>query len=80
MTFGTDTQPGGNGGSSGGAVTPAQPENPFTDVAEGSPYQDAILWALEKGITTGTTATTFSPNAPCTRGQIVTFLWRAFAE
>ena len=77
VTFGTDTQPGGNGGSSSSAVTPAQPENPFTDVAEGSPYQDAILWALEKGITTGTTATTFSPNAPCTRGQAVTFLWRA---
>ena len=80
VTFGTDTQPGGNGGNGGSSsstVTPAQPENPFTDVAEGSPYQDAILWALEKGITTGTTATTFAPNAPCTRGQAVTFLWRA---
>ena len=80
VTFGTDTQPGGSGGSggsSGGTVTPAQPENPFTDVAEDSPYQNAILWAVKNGITTGTTATTFAPNAPCTRGQAVTFLWRS---
>ena len=55
----------------------AKGENPFTDVADSSPYKDAILWAAEQGITTGTSATTFSPNAPCTRGQAVTFLWRA---
>ncbi len=51
--------------------------NPFTDVKRGEYYYDAVLWAVENGITTGTTATTFSPNAACTRAQIVTFLWRA---
>ncbi len=50
---------------------------PFTDVAEGSYYYDAVLWAVENGITNGTSATTFSPDADCTRGQIVTFLWRS---
>lgn len=50
--------------------------NPFTDVAEGSYYYDAVLWAVEKGITVGTSATTFSPDTVCTRAQIVTFLWR----
>ena len=51
---------------------------PFTDVypSMGSDYYNAILWAVNKGITTGTSTTTFSPNATCTRGQIVTFLWR----
>ena len=52
-------------------------ENPFTDVAESAYYHDAVLWAVEKGITSGTSATTFSPNNPCTRAQAVTFLWRA---
>ena len=51
--------------------------NPFTDVKSGAYYYDAVLWAVEKKITSGTSATTFSPNNPCTRGQIVTFLWRA---
>ena len=51
--------------------------NPFTDVKESSHYYDAVLWAVENGITEGTTATTFRPNAACTRAQIVTFLWRA---
>lgn len=49
----------------------------FTDVPSGAYYYDAVAWAVEKGITAGTTATTFSPNDPCTRAQIVTFLWRA---
>lgn len=49
----------------------------FTDVLSSAYYYDALLWAVEKGITAGTGATTFSPNAPCTRAQIVTFLWRA---
>ena len=49
----------------------------FDDVKPGDYFYDAVLWALEKGITTGTSETTFSPNEPCTRGQIVTFLWRA---
>jgi len=52
-------------------------KNPFTDVPAGSYYHDAVLWALEKGITTGVTATQFQPNSACTRGQVVTFLWRA---
>lgn len=53
------------------------PENPFTDVPAGVYYYDPILWAYSNGITTGTTATTFEPEQECTRGQIVTFLWRA---
>ena len=52
-------------------------KNPFTDVPAGSYYEDAVIWAVDKGITTGTSATTFSPDATCTRAQIVTFLWRA---
>ena len=51
-------------------------KNPFTDVSKNSTYYNAIMWAVENGITTGKTATTFDPNAVCTRGQIVTFLWR----
>ncbi len=51
--------------------------NPFADVAAGAYYADAVLWAVEKGVTTGTSATTFSPEDNCTRGQIVTFLYRA---
>ena len=52
-------------------------ENPFIDVADDAYYADAVIWAVGKGITSGTTATTFTPNAPCTRAQAVTFLWRA---
>ena len=51
--------------------------NPFTDVARDTYYYDAVLWAVEKGITTGTDTATFSPEDACTRGQVVTFLWRA---
>lgn len=51
-------------------------KNPFTDVSKNSTYYNAIMWAVENGITTGKTATSFDPNAVCTRGQIVTFLWR----
>lgn len=58
-------------------IQAARPENPFTDVAPGAYYTDAVLWAVANGITNGTTATTFSPNKTCTRGQTVTFLWRA---
>ena len=49
----------------------------FTDVAEESYYYDAVNWAVAKGITSGTSATTFSPDASCTRAQMATFLWRA---
>ena len=55
----------------------AEPVNPFVDVSGGSYYEDAVLWAVREGITSGTTATTFSPGASCTRAQMVTFLWRA---
>ena len=54
--------------------------SPFTDVQETSPYYDAILWAAETGVTNGTTASTFSPDAPCTRAQLAVFLWRAAGE
>ena len=50
---------------------------PFTDVAEDAYYADAVVWAVNGKITSGATATTFAPNAGCTRGQMVTFLWRA---
>ena len=50
---------------------------PFTDVPVGSYYYDAVLWAVENGITKGTSDTTFSPNMICTRAQIVVFLWRS---
>ena len=60
-------------------IEPEQPvvKNPFVDVKAGDYFYDAVLWAANEGITGGTSATTFSPNAPCTRAQIVTFLWRA---
>ena len=57
-----------------------EPENramPFTDVPAGSYYYDAVLWAVENGITKGTSDTTFSPNMTCSRAQIVAFLWRS---
>ena len=50
--------------------------NPFADVKSAAYYADAVLWAAKKDITRGTTNTTFSPDADCTRSQIVTFLWR----
>ena len=52
-------------------------ENPFTDVTENKWFYSAVLWAYQNGITGGTTETTFSPNAKCTRAQIVTFLFKA---
>ena len=50
--------------------------NPFADVKSTAYYADAVLWAVKEDITKGTTNTTFSPDADCTRSQIVTFLWR----
>ena len=50
--------------------------NPFADVKSTAYYADAVLWAVKENITKGTTNTTFSPDADCTRAQIVTFLWR----
>lgn len=49
----------------------------FVDVLPGSYYYDAVRWAVSNGITSGTSGITFSPNAACTRAQVVTFLWRA---
>ena len=51
--------------------------NFFVDVKASDYYYDAVLWAAQNGITSGTDAEHFSPNQPCTRAQIVTFLWRA---
>ena len=59
-----------------GSPAPKSDVMPFTDVPAGSYYYDAVLWAVENGITLGTSATTFSPNETCTRAQIETFLWR----
>ena len=50
--------------------------NPFTDVKASAYYADAVLWAVKEDVTKGTTNTTFSPDADCTRAQIVTFIWR----
>ena len=63
-----------------GQPTPENQTHPFTDVPGGSFYEAPVLWAVEEGITSGMTATTFGPNANCTRAQIVSFLYRAYAE
>lgn len=56
----------------------AQPQtNPFTDVSTSDYYYDAVLWAVENGVTSGVSATTFGPNVTVTRAQMMTFLWRA---
>ena len=60
-----------------GSPKPETRAMPFTDVPVGSYYYDAVLWAVENGITKGTSDTTFSPNMTCTRAQIVAFLWRS---
>ena len=60
-----------------GSPEPETRTMPFTDVPVGSYYYDAVLWAVENGITEGTSNTTFSPNMTCSRAQIVAFLWRS---
>jgi len=60
-----------------GKPAPKRTLCPFSDVTPRDYYCQAVLWALEQGITNGTSANTFSPNATLTRGHIVTFLWRA---
>ena len=60
-----------------GSTVPAQGENPFTDVDAGSWYELPVLWALENGVTTGSSGTTFNPVGQCLRAQVVTFLYRA---
>lgn len=59
-----------------GSPDPAGSVNPFADVPADTYYTKAVQWAYEQGITGGTSATTFSPDATCTRGQMATFLWR----
>ena len=59
-----------------GSPEPETTVNPFTDVSESAYYHKAVLWAVERGITNGTSATTFSPDDTVTRGQTVAFLWR----
>ena len=60
-----------------GSPKPETRTMPFADVPAGSYYYDAVLWAVENGITKGTSDTTFNPNMTCTRAQIVAFLWRS---
>lgn len=60
-----------------GSPAPSSTEMPFADVPTDAYYRNAVLWAVENSITGGTSATTFSPDAPCSRGQIVAFLWRS---
>ena len=74
---------GGGGGSSSPAVKPAdttpEPELPvlrFTDVSNSAYYYNAVAWAVDSGITSGTSANTFSPDNACSRAQVITFLWR----
>lgn len=59
-----------------GSPVPKSSEMPFTDIAAGSYCYDAVLWAVENGITAGTSSDTFSPDVICSRAHIVTFLWR----
>ena len=59
-----------------GEPEPEQPDAGFTDLKPGAFYEKAVAWAVENGITKGTSEDKFSPDATCTRGQIVTFLWR----
>ena len=62
-----------------GSPSPAK-NSSFTDVPAGEPYADAVSWAVEKGVTNGYTADFFGPDDTCTRGQIVTFLYRAYGS
>ncbi len=63
-----------------GCPEPRSKDNPFLDVYSGAFYYKAVLWAVENKITNGVTKISFAPDATCTRGQIVTFLYRTFAE
>lgn len=63
-----------------GSPVPQMTKNPFTDLSEDAYYYQAVLWAVEQGITAGTTETTFDPDQTCTRGEAVTFLHRNAGE
>ena len=60
-----------------GSPEPKSANNPFVDVKAGDYFYTAVLWAVEQGVTNGTSSTTFSPESPCTRAHVVTFLWRS---
>lgn len=64
-------------GSNSNTTVPTPTTSDFSDVQPAAYYYDSVKWAMDQGITTGTTATTFSPEQTCTRAQILTFLWRA---
>lgn len=68
---------GSNNASNGSNTTPSDSKPTFSDVKDSDYFAPAVRWAVEKGITSGLTETTFGKNAACTRAQIVTFLWRA---
>ena len=63
-----------------GSPEPEKTDNPFSDVKAGAFYYKAVLWAVENGITKGVSDTLFAPDQTCTRGQVVTFLYRAVDE
>ena len=64
-----------------GCPLPSSTVNPFTDIKESDYYYNAVLWAVENGITNGYGSDTiFNPDGECTRGQVATFLWRAEGE
>jgi hypothetical protein len=63
-----------------GEPQPSSVETQFTDVKSTDYFATAVSWAIENGITTGTSRTTFSPNAVCSEGQVLTFLWRAMGK
>ena len=63
-----------------GSPMPEMKDNVFTDVSAEDYYYNAVLWASENRVTSGTSATTFSPDETCTSGQVITFLWRALGE
>ncbi|MDE7244663.1 MAG: S-layer homology domain-containing protein, partial [Oscillospiraceae bacterium] len=64
---------------SAGTDSPAV-QNPFIDVSQDAYYYEPVLWAVERGVANGVTATTFAPDNVCTRGEIITFLWRAMGK
>ena len=63
-----------------GKPEPTSTMHPFKDINTKAFYYKAMLWAVENSITAGMTSTTFAPNQTCTRGQVVTFLYRAFGQ
>ena len=63
-----------------GSPAPKSTRNPFKDVGVGLWYSNAVLWAVEQGITAGVSSTEFAPGQPCNRAQVVTFLWRLMQQ